>query len=75
MERHRPGGYFGRALVVDVTDASAETLPLPDEILRGYIGGAGLGAWLMHELAPPGSTRSAPRRRSPSASPRSSARR
>src|SRR4051794_33233529 len=49
-----PGGYFGRALVVDVTDGSAETLPLPDDVLRAYIGGAGLGAWLMHELAPPG---------------------
>ena len=48
------GGYFGRALVVDVADASAQVLPLPDEILRAYIGGAGLGAWLMHELAPPG---------------------
>jgi aldehyde:ferredoxin oxidoreductase len=48
------GGYFGRALVVDLADASAETLPLPDEVLRAYIGGAGLGAWLMHELAPPG---------------------
>jgi aldehyde:ferredoxin oxidoreductase len=48
------GGYFGRALVVDVADASAEVLPLPDEVLRAYIGGAGLGAWLMHALAPPG---------------------
>src|SRR3954453_1594077 len=49
-----PGGYFGRALVVDVTDGSAETLPLPDDVLRAYIGGAGLGAWLVHEIAPPG---------------------
>src|SRR5438067_12692083 len=48
------GGYFGRALVVDVADGSGETLPLPEEVLRAYIGGAGLGAWLMHELAPVG---------------------
>ena len=48
------GGYFGRALVVDLADASAETLALPDDVLRAYIGGAGLGAWLMHELAPAG---------------------
>src|SRR5919205_2536538 len=55
MEASRPpGGYFGRALVVDVTDGSAETLPLPDDVLRAYVGGAGLGAWLMHRLAPPG---------------------
>jgi aldehyde:ferredoxin oxidoreductase len=55
MEASRPpGGYFGRALVVDLADASAEPLPLPEDVLRAYIGGAGLGAWLMHELAPPG---------------------
>src|SRR3954453_6250990 len=48
------GGYFGRALVVDLADASAEILPLPEDVLRAYIGGAGLGAWLMHELPPPG---------------------
>ena len=48
------GGYFGRALVVDLADASAERLALPDDVLRGYIGGAGLGVWLMHELAPAG---------------------
>ncbi len=48
------GGYFGRALVVDASADTAHTLPLPDELLRAYIGGAGLGAWLMHRLAPPG---------------------
>jgi aldehyde:ferredoxin oxidoreductase len=49
-----PGGYFGQALVVDVTTGTARTLPLPEEILRAYIGGAGLGAWLLHRLAEPG---------------------
>ena len=48
------GGYFGRALVVDVTAGTCETLPLPEEVLRGYIGGAGLGVWLLHRLGPPG---------------------
>jgi aldehyde:ferredoxin oxidoreductase len=48
-----PGGYFGRALVVDATDATTETLPLPETVLRAYIGGAGLGTWLMYRLAPP----------------------
>jgi aldehyde:ferredoxin oxidoreductase len=47
-------GYFGRALIVDVGDGSASALPLSDELLRAYLGGAGLGAWLMHRLAPPG---------------------
>ena len=55
MDAFRPaGGYFGRALVVDLADASAERLALPEDVLRAYIGGAGLGAWLMHRLAPPG---------------------
>ena len=48
------GGYFGRALVVDVGPGTSQTLELPDDVLRAYIGGAGLGAWLMHRLSPPG---------------------
>ena len=48
------GGYFGRVLVVDATSGSAATLPLPDKVLRGYLGGAGLGTWLLHRLGPPG---------------------
>jgi len=48
------GGYFGQALVVDVTDGTAVTLPLPDRVLRAYLGGAGLGTWLLHRLGPPG---------------------
>src|SRR5262245_63799814 len=48
------GGYFGRALVVDLGTGTASALPLPDGLLRAYIGGAGLGAWLMHRLGPPG---------------------
>jgi aldehyde:ferredoxin oxidoreductase len=49
-----PGGYFGRALVVDAGSGTAETVELPETVLRGTIGGAGLGAWLMHRLAPAG---------------------
>jgi len=49
-----PGGYFGKALVVDVTDGSSTTLPLPDKVLRDYLGGAGLGGYLMSELGPAG---------------------
>jgi aldehyde:ferredoxin oxidoreductase len=48
------GGYFGRALVVDAGNATASALPLPDGLLRAYIGGAGLGTWLMHRLGRPG---------------------
>jgi aldehyde:ferredoxin oxidoreductase len=48
-----PGGYFGCALVADVSDGQAEVLTLDEPVLRSCIGGAGLGAWLMHRLAPP----------------------
>src|ERR1700750_444017 len=47
------GGYFGRALVVDAGAGTSQTLELPDDLLRAYSGGAGLGAWLMHRLGPP----------------------
>ena len=49
-----PGGYFGNALVVDVSDGSSEELELPVDVLRAYLGGVGLGTWLMHQLAPVG---------------------
>jgi aldehyde:ferredoxin oxidoreductase len=54
------GGYFGRALVVNAGTGATQTLPLPDQVLRAYIGGAGLGAWLMHRLGPPGADPLAP---------------
>jgi aldehyde:ferredoxin oxidoreductase len=49
-----PGGYFGRALVVDLDGPRSEPLALAEDVLRGCIGGAGLGTWLMHRLAPSG---------------------
>jgi aldehyde:ferredoxin oxidoreductase len=49
-----PGGYFGRALTVDLHGGAAETVPLAEDVLRACLGGAGLGAWLMHRLGPPG---------------------
>ena len=50
------GGYFGRALVVDVEDRAARSAPLAldDAVLRAYLGGVGLGTWLLHRLAPAG---------------------
>ncbi|MGH3906262.1 MAG: aldehyde ferredoxin oxidoreductase family protein [Pseudonocardiaceae bacterium] len=54
MSTVTPGGYAGRALLVDVTSVEARHLPLDDQVLRAYLGGAGLGAWLLHRLAPPG---------------------
>jgi aldehyde:ferredoxin oxidoreductase len=50
-----PGGYFGQALVVDVDGMSATAAPLRLDapVLRAYLGGVGLGTWLLHRLAPP----------------------
>jgi aldehyde:ferredoxin oxidoreductase len=50
------GGYFGRAAIIDVQGvaATATSLALDDEVLRAYLGGVGLGTWLLHRLAPPG---------------------
>jgi aldehyde:ferredoxin oxidoreductase len=50
-----PGGFFGQALVVDVhgDGATGTALALDDHVLRAYLGGVGLGTWLMHHLAPP----------------------
>jgi aldehyde:ferredoxin oxidoreductase len=48
------GGYSGRALVVDVsaTSVTGSALELPEPVLRAYLGGVGLGTWLLHRLAP-----------------------
>lgn len=49
------GGYFRQALVVDVDGDSATATPLEldERVLRAYLGGVGLGTWLLHRLAPP----------------------
>ena len=47
-----PGGYFGRYLRVDVSERRREFVPLPEHVLRSFIGGTGLGAYiLMREQA------------------------
>jgi aldehyde:ferredoxin oxidoreductase len=48
------GGYFGQALVVDAATGTSVAQPLPDEILRAYVGGSGLGTWLLYRLGTPG---------------------
>lgn len=47
------GGYFNQALLVDLGTGHGRTVPLPDEVLRRYLGGVGLGTWLLHELSDP----------------------
>ena len=48
-----PGGYFGRALVVDLGDGGSTTLPLGDAILRPP-SAASASARTCSGLAPPG---------------------
>jgi Aldehyde:ferredoxin oxidoreductase len=51
-----PGGFFGRVLLVDVDgrEATGTAVGLPERVLRSYLGGVGLGTWLMHRFAPAG---------------------
>jgi aldehyde:ferredoxin oxidoreductase len=49
-----PGGYFGKALIVDLSTGSGCAAAIEDQVLRSYIGGAGLGTWLMHQYCPAG---------------------
>lgn len=44
---------FGRVLVVDAGSGAHRTIEVPDEVNRAYLGGVGLGTWLLHELADP----------------------
>ena len=39
---------------MDVTSGTSRSQPLPDGVLRGYIGGSGLGTWLLYQLGTPG---------------------
>ena len=45
-------GYHGRSLLVDLDTGEATYELIPDEILRAFIGGTGLGAWLLYRYCP-----------------------
>ena len=47
-------GYHGRYLRIDLTDGATRSVPLPEGVLRRFLGGVGLGTYLMHREAPPG---------------------
>ena len=44
-----PPGYHGCYLRIDLSDGRAERIPLPESVLRQYLGGSGLCAWLLLE--------------------------
>ena len=47
-------GYHGRALVVDLTSRRSRWDTLDEEVLRSFIGGIGLGSYLLYSHCPPG---------------------
>jgi len=42
-----PYGYHGCYLRIDVSTGAAEYVPLDETVLRQYLGGSGLGVWLL----------------------------
>lgn len=49
------GGYAGKLLRIDLSAGECRTTPLPDEtVLREYIGGIGLGMWIILNETPEG---------------------
>ena len=47
-------GYHGRYLRIDLTDGAARWVPLAGDVLRRFVGGVGLGTYLLHREGPPG---------------------
>src|SRR5581483_8181509 len=47
-------GYHGRYLRIDATTGRAAEVPLAADVLRRFVGGAGLAAWLLHRDCPAG---------------------
>ena len=47
-------GYHGQAMIVDLTTREVRREPLPEDVLRRFIGGIGLGTYLLYKHCPPG---------------------
>lgn len=45
---------YGKALFVDLTTGTSTSKTLEESLLRAYIGGSGIAAWLFSSLVPPG---------------------
>jgi aldehyde:ferredoxin oxidoreductase len=53
-------GAHGRALVVDLSTGEHTAEEVPEQVYRQFLGGYGLGAWLMWKHFPPGTDALAP---------------
>jgi aldehyde:ferredoxin oxidoreductase len=47
-------GYHGRYLRIELSRGAADWVPLAEDVLRRFVGGVGLAAYLMHREAPAG---------------------
>jgi aldehyde:ferredoxin oxidoreductase len=47
-------GYHGRCLKVDLSSRSHDVIEIPNQVLTKFVGGAGLGTWLLLEHCPDG---------------------
>ena len=55
------GGYAGNILYVNLTDGSIRKTPLDEEVVKEWIGGAGINTKLAIDLIPPGTDALSPR--------------
>lgn len=46
-------GYHARYLRIDLSRGVSEWMPLPEDVLRRFVGGGGLATYLMHRECPP----------------------
>ncbi|MCY4654109.1 MAG: aldehyde ferredoxin oxidoreductase family protein [Dehalococcoidia bacterium] len=46
-------GYHGIALIVDLATQTVRREPIPETVLRNFIGGTGLAAYLLYQHCPP----------------------
>ncbi|MGH9142726.1 MAG: aldehyde ferredoxin oxidoreductase family protein [Vicinamibacterales bacterium] len=60
METPPPLGYHGCYLRIDVSNGSVDRVPIPEAVLRQFLGGSGLGAWLLLEEGDPAAEALAP---------------
>jgi aldehyde:ferredoxin oxidoreductase len=47
-----PGGYHGRTLRADLTRGRFGHVAIPEHVLRRFVGGSGLGTWLLMKESP-----------------------
>ena len=68
-------GYHGRYLRIDPRPGRSALVPIPESPSARFLGGVGLGTWIVARETPAGSTRSGRTRRWSSPSARWSGRR